>query len=350
MIEEEPKRTSADIALNRQLESLKRNLGPVAMNALVDPNVKELMLNPDGSFWIEYLGGKGMVKQSTSISPTAATMFMNTLAAMFEVTMSSTSPILECELPIDGSRFEGICSPVVAKPTFSIRKKASRVFTLDEYVSAGIITGINDPTNKRRGQSMPFHERCKGLDHRQVIELAVRLRLNILVIGATGSGKTTLLNAIAEAISRLRPWDRMLIIEDTGEIMCSAPNNVILRATEHASMNRCLRAAMRLNPTSVSVGEARGPEVKVWVKACNTGHPGGFATVHADDAKLGIKRVEALWEEDGTKANKVTIGDAIDLVIFIDEEAGIPAGRKVREIVYCDGFDMEKQDYKLIYV
>lgn len=338
-----------DSTLDRQLETLRRNLGPDVLSLLSDPKVNDIMLNPDGRLWVDF-AGRGMEEQSFTIQPNEALMFMNTVANIFGVVLRADNPILECELPLDGSRFEAVVPPIVARPTFSIRKKPSKIYTLRDYVNSGILTHKNDPDNKRRDAGLPFHRRCEGLTHIEVIELAIRMKKNILVIGATGSGKTTFLNGISAAIAEIRPYDRMLIIEDTGEIICSAQNNVVLRATEYANMQRCLRTAMRLNPTSVSVGEARGAEIKVWIKACNTGHPGGFLTVHADDARLGLARVEALWEEDGTTANKQAIAEAINLIVYIDADSSLPAGRKVREVVSCEGFDRERGEYILHYV
>ncbi|MFJ3317230.1 ATPase, T2SS/T4P/T4SS family [Herbaspirillum huttiense] len=337
-------------AARRLRTTMERCLGATALGELRRDGVKELMLNPDGTFWVEYLGGRGMVQMETSIAPSAAMMMMETMASMLGTPFTPDRPILEGEFPLDMSRFEGVCAPVVSGPTFAIRKKASRIITMEEYDQRGILTHLDDPSNRRKKNARAFHQRCKGLKHIEVIRLAIRLRLNILVVGGTGSGKTTFLNAIANEIALIRPTDRQLIIEDTGEIQCAAANKVILRSTEAAPMVSCLRAAMRLNPTSVSVGEARGPEVKVWIKACNTGHPGGFATLHADDGRKGLARVESLWEEDGTQANRTMIGDAVNLIVFIEEDATLDSGRKIKEVISVEGYDIERNQYNLFNV
>jgi len=104
------------------------------------------------------------------------------------------------------------------------------------------------------------------------------------------------------------------------------------------SMLDCLRACMRLKPTRIVVGEVRGAEAHTLLKAWNTGHPGGAATVHANDGLSGLIRLESLIAEATNAPQQVLIAEAVDLVVFVDEEPSVPAGRKVREVLLVTGY------------
>jgi type IV secretion system protein VirB11 len=251
--------------------------------------------------------------------------------------MNHDRPILETELPLDGSRFEGIMSPVVRQPIFAIRLRPRRIFTLNDYEQRGILTHKTDPLNRLRGKDR-FHEAIKGLRHAEVIRAAVRAKKNILVVGSTGSGKTTLVNAILDALTLIAPNDRVISIEDTTELQCAVKNSVDLRAVGAVTMMDCLRACMRLKPTRIVVGEVRGGEAHTMLKAWNTGHPGGAATVHANDALSGLIRLESLVAEATAAPQQNLIAEAVDLVVFVDEEPDLAAGRKVRELALVTGY------------
>jgi type IV secretion system protein TrbB len=262
---------------------------------------------------------------------------LNTIAAWKGTVMNHDRPILETELPLDGSRFEGITSPVVRRPVFAIRLRPKQIFTLDEYEEAEIITRKDDPLNGTRKRGA-FAEEVRGLSHAAIIRAAVAEKKNILVVGATGSGKTTLVNAILDELSQVAPCDRVVSIEDTTELQCTATNYVDLRAVGSVTMLDCLRACMRLKPTRIVVGEVRGAEAHTMLKAWNTGHPGGAATVHANDALSGLIRLESLVAEATSAPQQALIAEAIDLVIFVDQESALPAGRKVREVMIVSGY------------
>lgn len=304
----------------RIIEKIKRELGPIIMSALEDDRVIEIMLNSNGSLWIERFG-ENMLNVGT-ISFSASKSLIGTIASYLDTSVTSDNPILECELPIDGSRFEALIPPVVAHPTFTIRKKAKKIFTLSDYVESGILSS---------------HQKGK-------IEEYVKNRANILVVGGTGSGKTTFTNAIIDSIVKIDPEHRIIVIEDTAEIQCSAENFVILRATADTDMLRLLKATMRLRPDRILVGEVRGKEGLDLLKAWNTGHPGGVATVHANGAMAGLIRMEQLVAE-GTAANmKDLIGEAINVVVYIEKIVAAP-GRQIKEIIEVCGFDTASQNY-----
>lgn len=299
-------------------EKLRRELGPQICGFLVEPNVIEIMLNPDGSLWVERLGHK--MQEVGRLSAYQAEALIGTVAAALRTTVTRENPILECELPLDGSRFEAILPPNVSGPTFTIRRKATRIFTLDDYVADGILSA---------------HQRA-------LIQRAVVARENILVVGGTGTGKTTLTNAIIDHMADVVPDDRLVIIEDTAEIQCRSPNAVLLRATDQVDMLRLLKATMRLRPDRILVGEVRGAEALALLKAWNTGHPGGVATVHANSAELGLERMENLVAEATAAPMQRVIAASVNIIVGI---AKTKEGRRVEQILRVEGFD--GRDYQL---
>ena len=305
------------------------------MSLLADEDVEDILLNPDSSLWIRRRT-VGFVCAG-AMSPLTAASALGTIAALRGTVLNHDHPILETELPLDGSRFEGIVAPVVREPVFAIRLRPRKVFALDDYESAGILTAKNDVTNRARMQK-DFAQAVRGLRHAEIIRAAVRERKNILVVGATGSGKTTLLNAILDAIAELTPEDRVISIEDTMELQCRVRNYLDLRAVGEVTMLKCLRACLRLKPTRIVVGEVRGAEAHTLLKAWNTGHPGGLGTVHANGALLGLTRLESLVAEGTDSPQQRLIAETVDLVIFVDAEPALKAGRKVRELLLVTGW------------
>ncbi len=307
--------TNQQAARTRQMEALRRNMGAGVIGLLEDPKIVEVMLNPDGGLWIDEMGAKmrkvGMMDAVRSLS------IINSVAALLGAVVTADSPILECELPIDGSRFEALIPPLVRQSVFTIRKKSLLVFTLEDYVAKGIMT------------------KCQ----KETIEHAVLNRENILVAGGTGTGKTTLANAILHAVSILDADHRIVIIEDTLELQCTAPNTVFLRTAENTDMTRLLRATMRLRPDRIVVGEVRDGAALALLKAWNTGHPGGVGTVHANGAEAALVRVGQLIQEAGVPPNPDLIAEAINVVVSIKRTV---TGRVVEEIIRVKSYQNGK--------
>lgn len=324
---------------------LKRELGETVLHFLANSDTEDIVLNPDTTLWVKRMGTS--FDQVGVMPPAQAASALNTIAAWKGTVMNHDRPILETELPLDGSRFEGIVSPVVRNPSFAIRLRPKKIFTLNEYEKAGIITEKADKLNRARTRDS-FSEDVRGLPHVAVIRAAVQAQKNILLVGATGSGKTTLTNAILDELARIAPNDRVISIEDTTELQCAVRNYVDLRAVGNVSMLDCLRACMRLKPTRIVVGEVRGAEAHTMLKAWNTGHPGGAATVHANDALSGLIRLESLVAEATNAPQQQLIAEAIDLVVFVDQEASLQAGRKVREVMVVSGYQDGR--YEVEYV
>lgn len=336
---EEQKRARLD-------EKLRRELGPVVLEALKQDGTEDICLNPDGRLWVNELG-KGW-RVAGKMDASFALAAMGTIATIRETVITHERPILETELPIDGSRFEGLVPPVVESPAFSIRTRPRRIFPLEQYVESGILTNKDDPRNQSQGRRNSFAELAAGLNHADIIMAAIKMRKNLLIVGSTGSGKTTFVNACLELMKRFCPEDRVLSIEDTMELQSPVENGVDLRAIGSVTMQECLRASLRMKPKRIVVGEVRGAEALVMLKAWNTGHPGGVATVHANDAMSGLIRLESLVGEGTASPQPSLIGEAVDVVVFIDEAANLAAGRKVREVMLVSGY--RQGEYQCEYV
>jgi type IV secretion system protein VirB11 len=314
---------------------LKRELGDTVLELLADDATEDIVLNPDSSLWVKRMS-LGF-QQVGFMPPAQAASALNTIAAWKGTVMNHERPVLETELPLDGSRFEGIVSPIVRRPVFAIRLRPKRIFSLAEYEKAGILTSKDDPMNHLRKRDH-FIEDVRNLSHADIIRAAVAAKKNILTVGATGSGKTTFVNAVLDVMAQVAPHDRLVLIEDTTELQCSVRNHVDLLAVGSVSMLDCLRACMRLKPTRIVVGEVRGAEAHTMLKAWNTGHPGGAATVHANDAIGGLIRLESLVAEATSAPQQTLIAEAVDLVVFVDQEPELMAGRKVREVAFVTGY------------
>lgn len=304
----------------RAIKSLNSHLERTGILALLnDDTVIEIMLNSDGWLWVEAFG-KPMYKHCM-ITPDDANIIIRSIAHYHNELIDKECPVLECELPTDGSRFEGIVPPLTAQTSFTIRKKATKVFTMDDYVQGGTMT-------QRQYE---------------IIQAAIANRQNILIVGGTGSGKTTLTNAVIDAMVKYNSDDRIIIIEDTNEIQCTAENSVIMRTSEKAkvTMGKLLRVTLRYRPDRILVGEVRGGEALDLLKAWNTGHPGGVATIHANSALLGLERLEQCIEEVSSNVNKKVIAQTINLLIFIKKT---PQGRIIKELACVRSYDDNQYD------
>src|SRR5256885_6615118 len=149
------------------------------------------------------------------------------------------------------------------------------------------------------------------------LSLAVVERRNLLVAGGTSSGKTTLANALLAELAERN--ERVILIEDTRELQCAARDTVALRTRIGVvTMAELVRSTLRLRPDRIVVGEVRGAEALDMLKAWNTGHPGGIATVHANSARGALYRLEQLIQEAVVTVPRHLIADAINLVVFIE--------------------------------
>lgn len=302
-------------------EKLRRELTVPVCGWLGNPDVIEIMANPNGEVWLDRLS-VGLERTGVVLSEAQIESAIGTVAAMHDQVVHAASPRLKAELPLDGSRFQGLMRPV-SPPTFVIRKHLQQVIPLAQQVDAETLTA---------GQAA-------------VLSQALRQRWNIVIVGATLSGKTVLANSLIDAMLTLFGEQlRLVLIEDTYELRCPAPNVVHLHTCEAADLRTLVQDTLRLRPDRIIVGEVRGAEALDLLKAWNTGHPGGVTTIHADTAAQALIRLETLIEEAGVKPNPRMIAASIHLLVMM-ERVGSRQWR-VQELLQVQGWDHRTQHYQ----
>ncbi len=286
---------------------------------LDDASVAEIMLNPDGRLWIDRLGS-GLADSGQRLLAPDGERIIRLVAHHVGVEVHAGAPRISAELPETGERFEGLLPPVVSAPTFSIRKPAVAIFTLDDYAAAGVMTSA---------QTL-------------ALQVAVAERRNILVAGGTSTGKTTLANALLAEVAKTS--DRVVLIEDTRELQCAAPNLVSLRTKDGvASLTDLVRSSLRLRPDRIPIGEVRGGEALDLLKAWGTGHPGGIGTIHAGSAMGALRRLEQLVLEVVAVAPRALIAETIDVIAVL---SGRGDERRLTELATVGGLT-PSGDYRL---
>ena len=305
--------------MERGARMLRTALGPAISDLLRDPTIVEVMLNPDGRIWVDRLVG-GLEDTGEKLTPEDGERIVRLVAHHVGAEVHARSPRVSAELPDSGERFEGLLPPVVAAPTFAIRKPAVAVFTLDDYVAAGIMAEAQAAALRK----------------------AVASRANILVAGGTSTGKTTLTNALLAEVAKTQ--DRVVIIEDTRELQCAAENVVAMRTKDGvASLSDLVRSSLRLRPDRIPIGEVRGAEALGLLKAWGTGHPGGVGTIHAGSAIGALRRLEQLIQEAVVTVPRAMIAETIDLVAVL---SGRGAARRLAELGGVEGLGPDG-DYRL---
>nr|WP_188719556.1 P-type conjugative transfer ATPase TrbB [Nitratireductor aestuarii] len=307
-------------AILRGARMLRTALGPAIAQFLEDPAIVEVMLNPDGRLWIDRLP-EGLSDTAERLSPADGERIVRLVAHHVGAEVHPGAPRVSAELPETGERFEGLLPPVVAAPAFAIRKPAVAVFTLDDYIATGIMSG----------------------EQAEALRTAVAERHNILVAGGTSTGKTTLTNALLAEMSKTS--DRIVLIEDTRELQCAAPNLVAMRTKDGvATLSDLVRSSLRLRPDRIPIGEVRGAEALDLLKAWGTGHPGGVGTIHAGTAIGALRRLEQLIQEAVVTVPRALIAETIDLVAVL---SGRGASRRLAELACVEGLGADG-DYRIV--
>lgn len=303
--------TKADFRLSAMLTTA---LGPVVGDLLKDSRVTEIRVNSDGRLWKNVLG-EGKTFTGTMIPDDKARHAIYAVAFSVGAVCNEEHPHLSAELPGTGERFQGVIPPVVSRPIITIRKRASKVFCLDQLVEQKVLS------QAAAGQ----------------LRVAVLSRKNIVIAGGTDCGKTTFANSLLDLMAAVN--DRIVIIEDTQELQCEAQDVEYLRTKEGvASLRDLVRMTLRLSPDRIVIGEVRGAEALELLKSWNTGHGGGVSTVHASSAARGLSRLEQLVQEGGIAYSRPIVAEAVNLVVYMEKRG---TQRLVSEIVQVDGLSKD---------
>jgi P-type conjugative transfer ATPase TrbB len=306
---------------NRLNQKLWREYGDSITESIACNNIVEIMLNPDGKLWVQdkKLGLYYLGQDMTAVQ---AMNLIGTIASINNKVVNEMYPILECELPSLGHRFEAVIPPLVSAPTFCIRKRATTIFSLDDYERANIIS----------------------LEHKDLLRKAINMRKTILVVGGPGTGKTTFANALLNEMAiQCGNSQRIIILEDTRELQCNVANTVFLKTSPTVDFQHLLRAALRLRPDRICMGECRGAEMLTLLKCWNTGTPGGIATLHANSAKAALSRIQEMVAESGSYPKPQLIVESVNIIVSLSFHP--TKGRVLNDILEVTGFI--NQDFEL---
>ncbi len=269
------------------------------------PDVVEISLNPSGDIFVERFGVG--IEHAGRMEPAAAERFIRYCACAVRESISAANPILPCRVPGTPHRIEALLPPVVAAPTFSIRRHVEQVIDLATF----------------------FEDAATC----EIIRAAIKTRQNIVIAGSTGSGKTTFVNSCLETLASQTPDARLLVLEDTPELQVGIANVVHLQSAPVAGLERLLVSSLRLSPTRIVLGEVRtGAVLMTLLKCWNTGHPGGLTTIHANSANQTIDRMRILASEVSISDQRDFIRQAVDLIIFLARDYGAPTVRQILRV------------------
>lgn len=285
-----------------------RGAGAVLQPLLDRGDVTDVLVNGAGGVWVDRGGGlEADAAAARALGGRGEVRALATrLAAAAGQRLDDACPVVDGSLP-DGTRLHVVLPPLAPEgPLLSLRTQRRRAFTLPELEAAGTVAPALAP----------------------VLRALVARRANVLVSGATGSGKTTLLAAL---LSLVPADERIVVIEEAAELNPDHPHVVHLQtrranvqAAGEVPLTALARAAMRMRPDRLVLGECRGAEVREVLGALNTGHEGGWATVHANTATDVPARLVALGALAGMSSSTVTAQalSALDAVVHVRRDAG----------------------------
>lgn len=303
--------------LDRYSDMMARYLDAPVMRAFASDDVTEIYVNPQDGLLRLDTRSRGKIDTGERLDPTRVEMFLNTVAMYAKTTLGVDRPSLQAELPpgpFHGSRLQGFVPPLTCGPTFTIRKPPATVYALDHYVERGTLS----------------------VAYRDALRNAVDAHHNILVIGATNSGKTTFANALIQEMASRCVAERLVILEDTVELQCAAPDHLALRSTPGMSLAQLVKMTLRTSPDRIIVGEVRDEAALDLLDAWATGHPGGVATLHASSPDGALLRLDRLAQRANVPSQIALIAEAIQVIVVM---AGGAGGRHVAQLVAVRGLD-----------
>jgi pilus assembly protein CpaF len=270
---------------------------------LADESVSEIMVNGDDAIYIER-GGRLELTDARFVSNDHLRRVIDRIVSKVGRRIDESSPMCDARLP-DGSRVNAIIPPLAVRgPALTIRKFAKKKLSVEDLVDKGAFTR----------QTGDFLEAC------------VLGRLNILVSGGTGTGKTTMLNLLSGFIP---DEDRIVTIEDSVEPQLRQRHVVTLETRPPnvegkgaVEIRDLVKNSLRMRPDRIVVGECRGGETLDMLQAMNTGHEGSLSTVHANNARDTLSRVETMVLMAGmdlpVRAIREQVASAVDMTVQLN--------------------------------
>ena len=297
--------------------------GPLEI-LLKEEGVADIMINGPKNVFLEKAGK--VIKSPVTFRDNEHLMqILDRIVSKVGRRIDETSPMCDARLP-DGSRVNAIIPPLALDgPSLTIRRFGSNPLTLEDLLKFGAFTP----------EMVMF------------LEGAMKARLNIIVSGGTGSGKTTLMNTLSSFIQNDH---RMITIEDAAELQLQQDHVLRLETRPpniegkgRVTATDLVKNALRMRPDRIIIGECRGPETLDMLQAMNTGHEGSMTTVHANNPRDAIARIETMINMSGIelplKAIRQQIASAVDVIIQASRLQGGP--RKVTYITEVVGLEQE---------
>ncbi|WP_267380060.1 MULTISPECIES: P-type DNA transfer ATPase VirB11 [unclassified Sphingomonas] len=295
------------------------------------PDTTDLYVNGAGEIWVER--GVGRIDRHAVPALTDDWLWhlSQQMARAADQGISRAEPLLSATLPC-GTRVQVVAPPATRTGfAMAFRRQVTAAFTLADLGATAMFDGVG-----ARAAEDPDAELDRlhaAGDHIGFLAAAVARRKTIIVSGGTASGKTTLVNALLREVPM---HERIVAIEDSAELLLAQPNAVGLIATRgalgesHVDADDLLRAALRLRPDRIVLGEVRGPEALTFLRAVNTGHPGSLTTIHADSPKRALDQLGMLALQGGARIDTSELRAYIDrLVDVVVQLERTPQGRRV---------------------
>lgn len=299
---------------------------------LARESVTEILVNQPGELWIEDAAVPGMQRIAVpEVTDLLVQRLAEQVARISHQGINREHPLLSATLP-DGARIQ-LCGPPATRRHWALAIRRHRLLNLplDAYDRGPIVPKPQPPMPDPQAEPVVF------------LREAVRRRQTILVSGGTSTGKTTFLNAL---LGEIPAGERVITVEDTAELKIPSPNGVGLLAVRSelgeasVSANELLQAALRLRPDRIVLGELRGAETVSFLRAINTGHPGSFSTVHANDPRGALEQIALMAMQTGiglslaeTLRYAVSVIDVVVQLDRIDGQRGIGAIVSTRQLL-----------------
>lgn len=306
---------------------------------LLDPEISEFVINPDGQIWIERSGDAHMVSvEGKIIEARMAIDVAQAIVGDANAKVSKSCPLVSGKIDYQGRplRVQVAIPPVVEKgASLSVRLFSTE--GIPDY-KAEYLFGEAVSLDEKRREKMVEVRSIADRDLNAALKRLIELRLNILVSGGTSTGKTTFARHL---LAHVGADERMITIEDAYELFPPQPNTVCLLSERDRDSPRTtdalLAASLRMRPDRIIVGELRGREAITYLEAINTGHGGSISTIHAETARLAIDRLAIMVLQAGTPLTFAEVKDYIARSIDVIVQLGKSDGRRGVTELYFPG-------------